>query len=69
MKITKSFQHIDNFSCDQNPGFGEVQVPILLWAEVSKGNPAPEDVKMTNLDDFPLFIYEFFTRIITGKYY
>lgn len=38
---------------NQNPSFGTVQVPVLLWCEITKNN-VPTDVHIQKLEDFPL---------------
>lgn len=54
MQYNKTVRHPQDFKCEPNPEFGELQVPVLLWCEVSKDNPTPKVVNIGNLDDYPL---------------
>ncbi|MBD64979.1 MAG: branched-chain-amino-acid transaminase [Halobacteriovoraceae bacterium] len=53
MKFNKTVEHSD-FTCEPNPGFGEVQVPVLLWCKVTKDNPVPDEVHLGNLSNYPI---------------
>jgi len=42
-----------NLDYEPNPSFGTVQVPVMLWAEISKDKPIGE-IHITDLKDVPL---------------
>jgi branched-chain amino acid aminotransferase len=53
-KININIPHYPELNYQLNPSFGKIQVPILLWADLSKENPIPKETHLEILQPFEI---------------